>query len=83
MQDDKLTLATAELSRAAPSCWKEFLAAFEAHAEARKSDLLRSSLEELQRAQGRAQLASSLFDLFSNAVKDAARIAERKERRSN
>lgn len=83
MQDDKLTLVAAELARAVPNRWQEFLTAFKAYAEARKDECVKASLEELPRSQGRAQNAASLFDLFSNAVKNADSIAARKERRSN
>lgn len=83
MRDEKLTLAAAELARAAPNRWQEFLAAFEVYSDARKDELVRAESSELARSQGRAQLAASLFGLFGNAVKDADGIAVRKERRSN
>jgi hypothetical protein len=83
MQDEKLTLAAAALARAAPNAWQEFLVALKAYADRRKDECVQSSLEELQRTQGRAQLAASLFDLLGDAVKDADRISKQRERRSN
>jgi len=83
MKDDKLSLVAAQLARAAPSSWQEFLVIFGQYANDRKNECVHSSLDELPRSQGRAQLVSSLFDLFSSALKDADRIAARNERRSN
>lgn len=83
MSDDNLKIAAAALARAAPALWKEFVVAFGSHAANRTKECVQSQLAELPRAQGRAQEATSLFDLFGNAVKHADRVSDRRERRSN
>lgn len=81
--EDELTLRAAALARAAPVSWGEFLAAFAAYADRRKTECIQAPIEELQRTQGRAQQAASLVTLFGEAVKNADRLSNQNERRSN
>lgn len=81
MKDDALTKAAAELARAVPNRWQEFVQVFESYSKKRMDELVRSDLSEVARSQGRAQLAESLFALFRDAVKDADRISVRNEQR--
>jgi hypothetical protein len=77
-EDKDLTTPAARLAMAAPNEWKAFLAAFKAYSDGKRDQLVASTLEELQRAQGRAQGISSLHGTLSNAVEDANKVADRK-----
>lgn len=77
MSDRDLILAAAKLARSAPETWEEFLGALQNYTEAQISNCISSPLEELQRAQGRAQNASALLRLIREALKNADQI-ERK-----
>lgn len=72
--DKDLTRPAARLALAAPREWEEFRAAFKKFVDARRDQLVQASLDELQRAQGRAQQCNSLAALFDDAV-DAANRA--------
>lgn len=77
-EDKDLTTPAARLAMAAPEEWKAFLAAFKAHCDAKRDQLVNASLDEMQRAQGRAQHAASLHGTLSHAVEDANAMADRK-----
>jgi hypothetical protein len=77
-EDKDLTTPAARLAMAAPNEWKAFLAAFKAYSDGKRDQLVQSTVEELQRAQGRAQAVVSLHGTLSNAVEDANQIADRK-----
>jgi hypothetical protein len=77
MSDRDLILAAAKLARTAPETWNEFLGAFVSYTDIQISNCISSPLEELQRAQGRAQNASTLLRLLREALKSADQI-ERK-----
>lgn len=79
MSDRDLILAAAKLARSAPETWEEFLGALQVYTEAQISNCISSPLEELQRAQGRAQNASALLRLIRDALKNADQI-ERKSK---
>lgn len=77
-EDKHLTETAARLALASPSEWKAFVAAFEQYVGGRRDQLVNANRDELERAQGRAQNATALLGTFSNAVKDANAIADRK-----
>lgn len=77
-EDKILTEVVARLALASPTEWKAFVAAFEQYVGGRRDQLVNANREELERAQGRAQNATALLGTFSNAVKDANTIADRK-----
>lgn len=79
MSDRDLIIAAAKLARSAPETWEEFLGALQVYTEAQISNCISSPLEELQRAQGRAQNASALLRLIRDALKNADQI-ERKSK---
>jgi len=79
MSDRDLIIAAAKLARGAPETWEEFLGALQVYTEAQISNCISSPLEELQRAQGRAQNASALLRLIRDALKNADQI-ERKSK---
>jgi hypothetical protein len=72
-----LTLASASLSRAAPREWEQFLEEYKKHQAEITKQLVQSPGENVLVAQGRAQHAASLADLFGNAVKTADRVAKK------
>lgn len=72
--DKDLTVPAARLALAAPREWKEFLAAFQKFAEARRDQLVQASLDELQRTQGRAQQCNLLVALLNDAIEAANRV---------
>lgn len=77
-RDDKdLTLPAAALARAAPREWAEFMIAFRKYTDGQRDHVVQATLEELQRAQGRAQNSTVLFSLLEDAVKAADRISVR------
>jgi hypothetical protein len=77
-----LTVKAAILARAAPHEWRAFLAELAVHTAEVKDNLVKAPIEEIQRAQGRAQQCASLLTLLSGAVNNADRITDRIERRS-
>lgn len=62
-----LTLKTAALARAAPREWAEFLAEWRSYADTKKDECIRAPVEVLQVAQGRAQNAVEMLNLFTKA----------------
>lgn len=76
-EDKDLSPAAARLARAAPREWAEFKAAYRKYADSQRDLLVRATLEELQRSQGRAQQCANEAALFDEAVNAADRIAAR------
>lgn len=72
--DRDLILKAAELARSAPRAWNEFLGAFSAFSNQQKDNCIQSPLEQLPVAQGRAQLAARLHELFATCVQSADKI---------
>ncbi len=77
MNDRELIFAAAKLARSAPENWDEFIGALSNYTDIQISNCISSTLEELQRAQGRAQNAATLLRLLREALKTADQI-ERK-----
>jgi ABC-type Na+ efflux pump permease subunit len=80
-EDEILSIPAAQLSHAAPREWAEFKAALKLYAETVREDLVRAQIDELQRAQGRAQNCAHLVRLFDHAVEAASRITDRASRK--
>ena len=79
-EDADLSPVLARLSQAAPAEWKEFKAAFRKYADKKRDALVRASLDELQKSQGRAQECAHLIALHDDAVTAADRIRMRPQR---
>jgi hypothetical protein len=72
--DRDLILAAARLSRASPEGWKQFFGAFRAYADQHRDNCIQSPLTTLPVAQGRAQLAAHLQQLFADCHVSADKI---------
>ena len=72
-----LVKKAAALSRAAPREWAQFVEEFDAYSEIVRGQCIQAPLEDLQRAQGRAQHATAVCKFLENAVSTADRIAEK------
>lgn len=79
MNDRELIFATAKLARSAPEAFEEFIGALSSYTDIQISNCISSPLEELPRAQGRAQQAATLLRLLREATKTADQI-ERKSK---
>jgi hypothetical protein len=73
---DTLILKAADLARSSPNRWAEFVAAFRAYGDVAKDECVKAPLDELQRAQGRAQSTASMVTLLEGVVKTADHILE-------
>lgn len=76
--EQELILKSAELSRASPQLWNEFLAAFRQYTAERKNQLVAAPLEALPTAQGDARACATLEKLFGDAANSADRIVARR-----
>ena len=77
MSDKDLTLKAAYLARSAPEAWRSFLGALSQYNEKQRDDLVRSPIELLPVAQGRAQAVRDLTALLADCLTMADKI-ERK-----
>jgi hypothetical protein len=71
----ELIKKAAELARAAPLQWREFVKALEEYSAEKARGCVASPLERLQTMQGHAQQVAALVTLFKDAVASADRIA--------
>jgi len=71
---NELILASAALARFAPKEWERFVGAFAVYATEQTLHLMQSTLEELPRAQGRAQVATQLHGLMADCLKKAGQL---------
>lgn len=69
-----LTLAAARLARNAPESWERFLGAFQAYSSQQITNCVQSPLEDLPRAQGRAQATARLYGLLAECLSSADKI---------
>lgn len=76
-EDKHISRPAAALALANPRLWDEFIAAFKLYADDRRNELIQANLDQLQKAQGRAQQCSSLVSLLEDAVKAANSINTR------
>ena len=72
--EEDLILAAARLARVAPENWKQFLGALQAYSSLQITNCVQSPLEELPRAQGRAQATARLYGLLAECLKSADKI---------
>jgi hypothetical protein len=72
--ENDLILAAARLARTAPENWRLFSEVFSAYTSNQISNCVKSSLEELPRAQGRAQAVAHLYGLLSDCLASADKI---------
>lgn len=75
MLSRELTLAAAELQRAAPNAWARLVAAFEQHNTRRSHELTVSPPETVFVCQGRAQEIAALLESCKNCLRDAEKLA--------
>lgn len=69
-----LTPAAARLARAAPKEWNEFLGAYTAYTAEQTAYCIASPLEELPRAQGRAQIAQKTLGILADCLEASNKI---------
>jgi hypothetical protein len=69
--DNDLIMAAARLARSAPENWERFLGALQAYSSQTIQNCIQSPLDELPRAQGRAQATARLYGLLSDCIKSA------------
>lgn len=77
-EDENLSPAAATLARIAPEAWKQFKVAMVRYAEKKREELMSTSLDELQRSQGRAQACNAIANILADAEKAAERISARR-----
>lgn len=75
--EKQIVLAAAHLARTAPESWKRLLGAFHLYTTATHHNLISSPLDELPRAQGRAQTARDILALLENCIQSADQIERR------
>jgi hypothetical protein len=76
---DDLIRQAAALARSNPQQWSAFVQAFHAYTTQNFTNLIQSTLEELPRNQGRAQIAALLLDTLANCNEREAKLHERKK----
>lgn len=64
----------ARLARSAPGNWDRFLGALQAYSTKTTQHCIQSPLEELPRAQGRAQATARLHELLADCISSADKI---------
>lgn len=72
--ENDLTMAAARLARTAPESWKQLLGALQAYSSQQIQNCIQSPLEELPRAQGRAQATARLYGLMAECLSSADKI---------
>lgn len=77
--NDELVYCAATLARHAPTEWQRFVRALEAYALEAMTNCVQSAIEELPRAQGRAQQAAMLSMMLSGALEKADKAERRKQ----
>ena len=78
-QTSKLSLAANDLrAHAPPELWTAFRVAFSEFAARRVMSLVSASQDQILQAQGRAQDANEIAEIFNNCAEKARQIKERK-----
>ncbi len=72
--ENDLTMAAARLARIAPEGWKHLLGALQVYSSQQIQNCIQSPLEELPRAQGRAQATARLYGLMADCLPSADKI---------
>lgn len=77
--DSDLTIAAARLARLAPDAWNQFLGAMQAFSSQSIQNCIQSPLEDLPRAQGRAQATARLYGLMAECLASADKIESKRK----
>jgi hypothetical protein len=72
--ENRLTLEAARLARSAPGNWERFLGALQAYSSQSVTNCIQSPLDELPRAQGRAQATARLYGILSDCLASADKL---------
>lgn len=72
--ENDLILHAARLARSSPGNWEKFLGALQAYTSQNINQCIQSPLDELPRAQGRAQATARLYGILSDCIKSADKI---------
>jgi hypothetical protein len=72
--EEEFILAAARVARAAPDSWKLLLGAAQSISTQQINYCIQSPLEELPRAQGRAQYAARIYGLMADCLASADKI---------
>jgi hypothetical protein len=79
VSDRELILRAAALARSAPRQFTDFLEALSAYSDYVTQNCIQSPLQELPRAQGRAQQAALLHGILADCIKRADQIEGKKK----
>lgn len=71
---DELIMAAAAVARSNPTEWERFVGAFTRYSQENVVNLMQSTLEELPRSQGRAQIAAQLQGIMAECLQMAAKL---------
>ena len=77
--EEEVVLASARLARTAPESWRQFLGAVSTYSNAQTANCIQSPLEELPRAQGRAQATLRLLALMADCLASADKIESKRK----
>lgn len=77
--EQHLILEAARLARNSSHNWDTFLAALRQHSDHVTKSCIQSSLDELPRAQGRAQATARLLEVLENCKASADKLEGRKK----
>lgn len=72
--ENELVMEAARLARNAPENWDRFLRAFQNYSTHTVQGCIQSPLDELPRAQGRAQATVRLFGILSECIASADKL---------
>lgn len=72
--ESELIMQAARLARSAPSEWDRFLGALQKYSDEMVEHCVRSPLDELPRAQGRAQITVRLQTLLKDCIPNANKL---------
>jgi hypothetical protein len=78
MSQRDLIIKAASLARRAPEEWSAFLGAFGEYADLTRDQCISSPIDTVLIAQGRARECGALLRLFSECLKTADQIMEKK-----
>jgi hypothetical protein len=72
--ENDLIREAARLARSAPVNWDRFLGALQAYSNQSVQNCIQSPLDELPRAQGRAQATARLYGILSDCIASADKL---------
>lgn len=77
--EEQLIVRAAQVARSSPTAWQDFLEALGGYSATQTNNCVQSPLEELPRAQGRAQATARVLSLLASCLAKADEI-ERKRK---